>query len=184
MQDNVCLDENISADIAWTSGLWGLHLLAHFHDCLLKESWAAAKEQLIGLMCSQQEQRNVLSGDIAKLGRTCLCLLCAILGPIRTSQDFGMKEISFSSRYLEKTNFPTAFPVTTWAHLKGDAGFFIEVDLSDDSSRFLLHVKDAAAVGRPVQVHAVADNAGWGTLEKDEERRKTRAVCLSPFQRQ
>lgn len=103
-----------------------------------------------------------------------------ILGPMRTSQDFGINEISF----LEKTNFPTAFPVTTWAHLKGDAGFFVEVDLSDDSSCFLLHIKDAAAVGRPVQVHSVADKAGWGTLEGDEEVGRTRAVCLSPFQRQ
>lgn len=48
-------------------------------------------------------------------------------------------------------------PLLRCAHLKGDAGFFVEVDLSDDSSRFLLHVKDAAAVGRPVQVHPVTD---------------------------
>lgn len=104
--------------------------------------------------------------------------------PIRTSQDFGITEISVSSWYLEKRNFRTAFPVTTWAHLKGDAGFFVEVDLSDDSSCFLLNIKDAAAVGRPVQVHSVADKAGWGTLEGDEEVGRTRAVCLSPFQRQ
>lgn len=73
---------------------------------------------------------------------------------------------------------------STWPHLKGDAGFFVEVDLSDDSSRFFLHIKDAAAVGRPVQVHSVADKAGWGTLEGDEEVGRTREVCLSPFQRQ
>lgn len=93
-----------------------------------------------------------------------------MLGPMRSSQDFGMNEISF----LEKINFPTAFPVTTGAHLKGDAGFFVEVDLSDDSARLLLHIEDAAAVGRPVQVHSVADKAGWGTLEGDEEMGRTR----------
>lgn len=183
MEDKVCLDENISA-VTWTSGLCGLHLWAHFHNCLLRKSWAAAQEQLIGLIWSPQEQRNILSGDFSQLGRTCSCLLCPILGLIRTSQDFGMNKISFSSWYPEKTNFPTAFPVSTWAHLKGDAGFFVEVDLSDDSSRFFLHIKDAAAVGRPLQVHSVADKAGWGTLEGDEEVGRTRAVCLSPFQRQ
>lgn len=179
MEDNVCLDENVSA-IMWTSGLWGPHLWARILNCLLRRSWAAAEEQLKGLIWSPQEQRNILSGDFSQLGRTCSCLLCPILGPMRTSQDFDMNEISF----LEKTNFPTAFPVTTWAHLKGDAGFFVEVDLSDDSSCFLLHIKDAAAVGRPGQVHSVADKAGWGTLEGDEEVGRTRAVCLSPFQRQ
>lgn len=62
----------------------------------------------------------------------------------------------------------TAVPGSTRAHLKGDAGLFVEVDLSDDSPCVLLHVKDAAAVGRPVQVHSIADQTGWGTLEGEE----------------
>lgn len=66
-----------------------------------------------------------------------------------------------------KTNF-SVYNNPTCAHLKGDAGFFVEVDLSDNSSSFLLHVKDAAAVRRPVQVHSIADKTGWGTLEGDE----------------
>lgn len=62
----------------------------------------------------------------------------------------------------------TAVAGSTRAHLKGDAGLFVEVDLSDDSPCVLLHVKDAAAVGRPVQVHSVADKTGWGTLKGEE----------------
>lgn len=63
MQDNTCMDENIS--ITWITGLLGL---SWFHECFQRESWA--KEQLIGLICSPQEQRNVLSGDFSQFGRT------------------------------------------------------------------------------------------------------------------
>lgn len=58
-------------------------------------------------------------------------------------------------------------------HLKCDTGFFIEVDFSDDSSSFLLHIKDAPAVGWSGHVHSVTDKTGWSTLQEGERPRMT-----------
>lgn len=94
-----------------------------------------------------------------------------------------MNRLAFVLATLSKQTslYATAFTVTTCAHLKGDAGFFVEVDLSDNSSCFLLHVKDAAAVGRPVQVHSIADKTGWGTLKGDENRGGKKTSLLFAF---
>ena len=58
--------------------------------------------------------------------------------------------------------------IITATHFKGDTGLLVEVDLSDDSSSFLFHIKDAPTVRRPVQVHSVADKTGRSALEEGE----------------
>lgn len=54
--------------------------------------------------------------------------------------------------------------MTASTHLEGDAGLLIQVHPGDDSAGLLLHVKDAAAVGRAVQIHSVTHQAGRSAL--------------------
>lgn len=69
---------------------------------------------------------------------------------------------------------------TASAHLEGDAGLLVQVHPGDDSASLLLHVKDAAAVGRAVQVHSVAHQTGRGALAdgQTEQNEVTLLFCF------
>lgn len=49
-------------------------------------------------------------------------------------------------------------------HLERDTGLLIQIHPGDDSAGLLLHVKDAATVGRAVQIHSVAHQTGRSAL--------------------
>lgn len=74
-----------------------------------------------------------------------------------------------NSQSHSSSSWWTAVPIAGSAHLKRDAGLLVEVNPRDDSSTFLLHIKDAAAVGRPDQVYSVADKTGRSALEEEGE---------------